>query len=821
MVFLCLRRKRRQGLSLSAFLHSVREFARAHTRPSRVPRDRSAVPRQSARVFGVRGGGRAHRDGGGVGDGAFVRTRFRGEAVVVPRRPARVLRLHLSARQRRLGNAHRDGDGGGMAPARSAPHAYSRPRARRGKRTAMGIGRRRFLPACGGAFLRGIFVRAYPFAERRLQPYFCQLFGRAEKGIAVDEDKIRAFPRDDRALIRFSVLQGGVFGDGEDGFPHGDLLSREFSPRGGRAQDGAGDRLPQIGRGNGGILVQGEGDAQRRRVLCGGEIAGASFAQVFQVRIPPMIDVRYEEGGDRAQLCKAGELIFPEDLRMDEDGTEAPSFVGRKAGERAEEPFRGAVPVAVREKLRAPIERKAAGGENFRLGHGRRAVAPVRIRFAQKRRLALRRAVEEDLHSAQAEAAVISAHAVGKGGGIGVVILGRGVSRHIQAKPVGNEFAVEGEHLRGEQAFLRGTRPAGEIDFLRAEKGFADTGQIGQRHAAGAGDELRLLKKTVPVGRVAEGAERRRIERARVSRGVLQEDGTVGKRPVERVPRRKFSVRKAFGAHVARREEIGRGKPVLFFKTAEQGEQLFLRTAIGRVRLQEGDREGKQMGMRIEKGGQDERAVQVPPFATVRGRDESAPLHGKGRAPRKGAITVFVCDLHNRLRKRRRQAAPFGKVSPARAFFIPALDNLAVRAYNREQEGGEMLVSTKGRYALKFAIALRDRGGRTPLREAAEATGIPVKYLEQIVPSLLRAGLIVGSRGAGGGYELSRAAGEITAGEILRAAEGALAPVACLGGKECEKRESCPTRAFFEGMDRAVNEYADSVPLSAFPSIGK
>ena len=132
-----------------------------------------------------------------------------------------------------------------------------------------------------------------------------------------------------------------------------------------------------------------------------------------------------------------------------------------------------------------------------------------------------------------------------------------------------------------------------------------------------------------------------------------------------------------------------------------------------------------------------------------------------------------------------------------------------------------MLVSTKGRYALKFAIALRDGGARMPLHEAAEAAGIPVKYLEQIAPSLLRAGLIVGSRGAGGGYELSRAAGEITAGEILRAAEGALAPVACLGGKECEKRESCPTRAFFEGMDVAVNEYADSVPLSAFPPIGK
>lgn len=132
-----------------------------------------------------------------------------------------------------------------------------------------------------------------------------------------------------------------------------------------------------------------------------------------------------------------------------------------------------------------------------------------------------------------------------------------------------------------------------------------------------------------------------------------------------------------------------------------------------------------------------------------------------------------------------------------------------------------MLVSTKGRYALRFAIALRDCGSRMPLREAALLTGIPVKYLEQIAPSLLRAGLIAGSRGAGGGYELARGADEITAGEILRAAEGALAPVACLKGKDCEKREGCPTRGFFEGMDRAVNAYADSVKLSDFPLLGR
>ncbi len=132
-----------------------------------------------------------------------------------------------------------------------------------------------------------------------------------------------------------------------------------------------------------------------------------------------------------------------------------------------------------------------------------------------------------------------------------------------------------------------------------------------------------------------------------------------------------------------------------------------------------------------------------------------------------------------------------------------------------------MLVSTKGRYALKLAIALRDRGARMPLREVTELTGIPVKYLEQIAPSLLHAGLISGSRGAGGGYELAREADKITAGEILRAAEGALAPVACLGGKECDKRASCVTRGFFEGMDKAVNAYADSVRLSDFPRMEK
>ena len=99
-----------------------------------------------------------------------------------------------------------------------------------------------------------------------------------------------------------------------------------------------------------------------------------------------------------------------------------------------------------------------------------------------------------------------------------------------------------------------------------------------------------------------------------------------------------------------------------------------------------------------------------------------------------------------------------------------------------------MRISTKGRYALRLMtdIAVHGQDGLVSLKDAAARQGISVKYLEQIAGILSRAGLLHSSRGAQGGYRLTRAPEDYPLGDILRLTEGDLAPVACLeGGENC------------------------------------
>lgn len=129
-----------------------------------------------------------------------------------------------------------------------------------------------------------------------------------------------------------------------------------------------------------------------------------------------------------------------------------------------------------------------------------------------------------------------------------------------------------------------------------------------------------------------------------------------------------------------------------------------------------------------------------------------------------------------------------------------------------------MKVSTKGRYALRMMIDLAQRSSSewTALKDVSERQGISVKYLEQIVTNLTKTGLLLSSRGPQGGYMLARPAEKYTAGEILRVIEGSLAPVACLDNDAvpCQRRSECPTVKFWEGLDKTISDYVDSVTLA-------
>ena len=128
-----------------------------------------------------------------------------------------------------------------------------------------------------------------------------------------------------------------------------------------------------------------------------------------------------------------------------------------------------------------------------------------------------------------------------------------------------------------------------------------------------------------------------------------------------------------------------------------------------------------------------------------------------------------------------------------------------------------MMISTRGRYALRVLLDLaehRERG-YIPMKEAAERQGISLKYLERIVPCLVKAGYIEGVHGKGGGYRLKKLPEECRVGDILRLTEGDLAPVSCLCGDAgpCEREKVCRTRPLWTKLYGLMNEFLDGITL--------
>lgn len=129
-----------------------------------------------------------------------------------------------------------------------------------------------------------------------------------------------------------------------------------------------------------------------------------------------------------------------------------------------------------------------------------------------------------------------------------------------------------------------------------------------------------------------------------------------------------------------------------------------------------------------------------------------------------------------------------------------------------------MRVSTKGRYALRIMadLAMNNNGEYIRLKDISERQSITLKYMEQIMPALTKAGFVKSYRGNNGGYMLARKPEEYTAGEILRSAEGSLAPLACIEDtpNQCPRKDQCVTLSFWEGMWDVINKYVDSVTLA-------
>lgn len=128
-----------------------------------------------------------------------------------------------------------------------------------------------------------------------------------------------------------------------------------------------------------------------------------------------------------------------------------------------------------------------------------------------------------------------------------------------------------------------------------------------------------------------------------------------------------------------------------------------------------------------------------------------------------------------------------------------------------------MKISTKGRYALRLMIELanNNNGGFMTLKEVSAKQDISKKYLEQIVPMLNNANMLIANRGFQGGYKLAKSPSEYTVGQILRITEGSLAPVACLDYDpiQCERCESCDTLPIWKGLYKSITDYLDNITL--------
>ena len=129
-----------------------------------------------------------------------------------------------------------------------------------------------------------------------------------------------------------------------------------------------------------------------------------------------------------------------------------------------------------------------------------------------------------------------------------------------------------------------------------------------------------------------------------------------------------------------------------------------------------------------------------------------------------------------------------------------------------------MMISTKGRYALRVMIDLAEHGnGRfIPMKDVTERQNISQKYMERIMSHLSKAGFVEGVHGKGGGYRLSREPVDYKIGDILRLTEGTLAPVTCLeqGGTPCTRAAECRTLPLWTELDRFIRGYLDSVTIA-------
>ncbi len=129
-----------------------------------------------------------------------------------------------------------------------------------------------------------------------------------------------------------------------------------------------------------------------------------------------------------------------------------------------------------------------------------------------------------------------------------------------------------------------------------------------------------------------------------------------------------------------------------------------------------------------------------------------------------------------------------------------------------------MQISTKGRYALRAMVDLGLHVDRGPVlrKDIAERQEVSSHYIGQLFPKLKKAGFVESVKGPGGGYVLAREADEIRVGDIIRAVEGPIALVQCVGPnpeEACYRTDSCVTYLLWKRLSKTIEGVLDSITL--------
>lgn len=129
-----------------------------------------------------------------------------------------------------------------------------------------------------------------------------------------------------------------------------------------------------------------------------------------------------------------------------------------------------------------------------------------------------------------------------------------------------------------------------------------------------------------------------------------------------------------------------------------------------------------------------------------------------------------------------------------------------------------MMISTKGRYALRVMIDLAEHcnGEYIPMKDVVKRQQVSQKYVERIMTMLSKANFVEAVHGKGGGYRLNRSPDEYIVGDILRLTEGSLAPVACLDcdAEECERADQCRTLPMWKELNDRITDFFDGITIA-------